>query len=106
LARVQVSFFKAYKGVKFEREDGRLFVQRYGLDDLVRIPLTLEHQDIELPYNIQVCLDKCLKLTQGFGPAAPNEEFDRLVHLGNLYKSYFSGLTRAPALDTHSGRHI
>jgi len=40
-------------------------------------------------------------LTQGFGPAPPNEEFDRLVHLGNIYKAYFSGLTKAPAIDSH-----
>jgi hypothetical protein len=98
-----VSFFKAYKGLRFEKEDGRLFAQRYGLDDLVKVPLTLEHADIEVPYNVQVCLDKCLKLTQGFGPAQPNEEFDRLVHLGNLYKSYFQGLTKAPSQD---GRQV
>lgn len=90
LARVQVSFFKAYKGLRFDD----YFLQSNGLDELLRVPLTLEHQDIEVPYNIQVCLDKCLKLTQGFGPAQPNEEFDRLVHLGNLYKSFFGGLTK------------
>jgi hypothetical protein len=54
--------------------------------------MTLEHPDLELPYNIQMCLDKCLKLTTGFGPAPPHEEFNRLVKLGNLYKSYFGGL--------------
>jgi hypothetical protein len=43
---------------------------------------------------VQVCIDKCLKLTQGFGPAQPNEEFDRMVHLGNIYKAYFGGLTK------------
>jgi hypothetical protein len=96
LARVQVSFFKAYKGLRFEQEDRKHFLQSHGVDDMIRVPLTLEHPDIEVPYNIQVCLDKCLKLTQGFGPAPPHEEFDRLVHLGNLYKSYFAGLTKSP----------
>ena len=63
LARVQVSFFKAYKGLKFEGEEGKSFLQHYGLNELLKVPLTLEHADLELPYNLQVCLDKCLKLT-------------------------------------------
>lgn len=96
LARVQVSFFKAYKGLHFAGEDGRNFLFRTGLDDLVAAPLTLEHPDLELPYNVEHCIDKCLKLTTGFGPANPHEEFDRLVHLGNLYKAFFNGLTKVP----------
>ncbi len=71
-------------------------MQSNGLDELLRVPLTLEHPDIEVPYNLQVCLDKCLKLTQGFGPAPQNEEFDRLLHLANLYKSFFGGLSKVP----------
>ncbi len=63
---------------------------------MIRVPLTLENPDVEVPYNVQVCLDKCLKLTVGFGPAPYNEEFDRLVHLANLYKSFFGGLTKVP----------
>lgn len=61
---------------------------------MIRVPLTLENPDIEVPYNMQMCLDKCLKLTVGFGPAPYNEEFDRLVYLANLYKAFFGGLTK------------
>jgi|LauGreDrversion4_2_1035121.scaffolds.fasta_scaffold55652_3 hypothetical protein len=86
LARVQVSFFKGYKGVKLETDS---YLKQTGLDSLLRVPLTLEHADLELPYNVQTCLDKCLKLTTGFGPAPPNEEFTRLVDLANLYKTFF-----------------
>lgn len=96
LARVQVSFFKAYKGLRFDGEDKKHFLQSHGLDEMIRVPLTLENPDIEVPYNIQVCLDKCLKLTVGFGPAQPHEEFDKLVHLGNIYKSFFGGLSKIP----------
>jgi hypothetical protein len=96
LARVQVSFFKAYKSLRFDGEDRKHFLQNHGLDEMIRVPLTLESPDIEVPYNIQVCLDKCLKLTVGFGPAQPHEEFEKLVHLGNLYKSYFGGLNKIP----------
>jgi hypothetical protein len=63
---------------------------------MIRVPLTLENPDVEVPYNVQMCMDKCLKLTVGFGPAPYNEEFDRLVHLANLYKSFFGGLTKVP----------
>lgn len=43
LARVQISFFKAYKGLKFDGDDQRLFLQQNGLDAYLRAPLTLEH---------------------------------------------------------------
>lgn len=69
LARVQVSFFKAYKGLRFDGEDGKHFLIDHGLDDMIRVPLTLEHPDIDVPFNMQVCIEKCLKLTQGMGPA-------------------------------------
>ena len=97
LARIQLSFFKAYKGIRFDpSEDRKKFLQSHGLDEMIRVPLTLENPDIEVPYNMQMCLDKCLKLTVGFGPAPYNEEFDRLVHLANLYKAFFGGLTKVP----------
>lgn len=101
LARVQVSFFKAYKGLKLE---GDAFVKQNGLDDVVKIPLTLEHSDLELPYNIQNCIDKCIKLTTGFGPAPPHQEFDKMVELGNLYKTFFLGLSKMPEVTHSSGR--
>jgi hypothetical protein len=93
---VQVSFFKSYKGLRFDGEDGRQFAYNQGLDEIVRVPFTLEHPDIDVPFNVQVCLEKCLKLTTGLGPASPHEEFDKLVHLGTLYKAFFSGVTRLP----------
>jgi len=52
LARVQVSFFKAYKGIRFDGQDRKHFSQQYGLDEIVKVPFTLEHPDIEVPYNI------------------------------------------------------
>ena len=61
LARVQVSFFKAYKSLRFDGEDRKHFLQNHGLDEMIRVPLTLESPDIEVPYNIQVCLDKCFE---------------------------------------------
>ena len=94
---MQVSFFKAYRGISFDGPSRSGFLSQFGVDEVLKVPLTLEHQDLELPYNVQVCLDKCLKLTLGFGPAEPHEEFDRLVHLGTMYKSYFSGLTKIPS---------
>lgn len=98
LARVQVSFFKSYKGLTFTPNSDacKHFLSINGLDDIIRVPLTLEHPDLELPYNLQVCLDKCLKLTNSgaMGPAQPHEEFDRLVQLANMYKSFFNGVTK------------
>lgn len=64
-------------------------------------------------------MDKCIKLTQGFGPANPNQEFDRLVELGHLYKAFFAGLTKPPVdvyahhnstsrkvVSDHSNKHL
>lgn len=52
VARVQISFFKAYKGLRFEGEEGNSFLTKYGVDEFLRVPLTLEHPDVEVPYNI------------------------------------------------------
>lgn len=71
LARVLVSFYKSYKGLRLDPTDPRNLKQ-LGLDEIIQVPMTLEDPNIELPYNIQMCLDKCLKLTTGSGPAAPH----------------------------------
>lgn len=89
LARVSISFFKFYQNVKFDQE----FLNTHRIDQFLRVPLTLEHKDFELPYNLHVCLDKCLKLSNSMGLPEPNPEFDRLVELTTIYKTYFQGLT-------------
>lgn len=59
LARIQLMFFKLYQGLRFDQT----FLNKFELDNFLRIPFCLEDRDLELPYNVLVCIDKCLKLT-------------------------------------------
>jgi hypothetical protein len=53
LARVLFLFFKQYQGQKFDSQ----FLYEHYLDEYMRIPLTYEHDDLQLPLNLQNCVE-------------------------------------------------
>lgn len=48
LARVLFLFYKQYHSQKFDNQ----FLQEHELDNFMKVPLTFEHKDLELPNNL------------------------------------------------------
>ena len=86
LARVQMFFFKSYRGQKFDNS----FLQTYKMDEFIKVPLTHEDSDLELPANLQDCMSKCFQLIGNDVPP-PHPEFKRFYRLTTCYKTFFSG---------------
>ena len=49
LMKILVLFFQQFKGTRFDEN----FAQDYGFDDLIKVKFTMEHEDLQLPPNLQ-----------------------------------------------------
>jgi hypothetical protein len=52
LAKLLVLFFQQFKGTNFNKS----FVKEYGFDKLFRMRFTMEHEDLELPPQLEKAL--------------------------------------------------
>lgn len=86
LLRVQMFFFKCYKGQKFDKK----FLEDHKVDEFMRVPLTYEHKDLELPENLNTSMENCLNMIGNDIPP-PGPEFKRFLELVQVYKQFFLG---------------
>ncbi len=79
-------FFKTYQGYKLDER----FLQKYGFDEFLHIPFTLENKNIQLPENLKTSLIACISKTKVNEVHEPDTCFDEFVSLVQLYKQFFS----------------
>ena len=60
-----------------------------GLDEIVRVGLTLEDEEIMLPANLEKLLVKLLETPES-DKQASNTLYDKFVSLMTLYSKYFN----------------
>ncbi len=64
-------------------------VDKMGLDEIVRVGLTLEDEEIMLPANLEKLLVKLLETPES-DKQASNTLYDKFVSLMTLYSKYFN----------------
>ena len=57
LAGIEFMFFKFYFRFKFDKP----FLEQFQFDDFLELPFTFEHEDIELPGNLERSMMECLE---------------------------------------------
>lgn len=87
--RVVFGFFNSFKNIRFDEE----FLRSNDLDECVKVNLTNDDKDVQLPKNLAQAMIECLKVSQKY-QATPQEEpeFTRLIALLEKYRAFFGAL--------------
>ena len=85
LAKILILFCQQFKSFKFDSS----FEEEFGFDKMVKVNFTTEeHEDLQLPQNIQQTLTKCLASQETKQLDKSIDEFCRLM---KLYRAFFTG---------------
>ena len=98
LAKILVLFCQQFKGFTFDES----FEREFGFDSMIKANFTMEeHQDVQLPRNIEATLKECLNSPDTKQLDSPIEEFCRLMQ---LYRTFFAGGCTGQSSDANASK--
>lgn len=84
LAKILVLFFQQFRNIQFNDS----FAREFGLDNLLKVRFTFEHQDLQLPSKLEKCMKQAVNQSD---LSQVDSHVREICHLIELYRTIFGG---------------